>query len=228
MVRKTKEDTQQTYDALLNAAEQVFCEKGVSKSTLNDVACAAGMTRGAIYWHFKDKKELFHALCDRAFLPMETLLNEIMNSSIDDPIATIRRLNLHFIRQVTINPRQTKVFDIIFHRCEKTEEMAFFALEQEKRAECLSQMEVIMQAAVTHGRLPANTNTWIAMQAIHSYLIGLIHEWLIDTSAYDLEQHAEDLIDMFLAGLVARPPLQKNTAGSCTPPSIRPKSDRSL
>lgn len=209
MVRKTKEDTQKTYDALLNAAEQVFCEKGVSKSTLNDVACAAGMTRGAIYWHFKDKKELFHALCDRAFLPMETLLNEIMNSSIDDPIATIRRLNLHFIRQVTINPRQTKVFDIIFHRCEKTAEMQSFIQERNSRAECIDRIAKIFKEAVKKGALPANTDIAIAVQINHAFLIGLVHEWLIDPSAYDLSVHAETMIDVLMAGLVTRPPLIK-------------------
>lgn len=209
MVRKTKEDTQKTYDALLNAAEQVFCEKGVSKSTLNDVACAAGMTRGAIYWHFKDKKELFHALCDRAFLPMETLLNEIMNSSIDDPIATIRRLNLHFIRQVTINPRQTKVFDIIFHRCKKTAEMQSFIQERNSRAECIDRIAKIFKEAVKKGALPANTDIAIAVQINHAFLIGLVHEWLIDPSAYDLSVHAETMIDVLMAGLVTRPPLIK-------------------
>ncbi|MFZ6801427.1 TetR family transcriptional regulator [Undibacterium sp. Di24W] len=210
MVRKTKEDTQQTYEALLNAAELVFCEKGVSKTTLNDVAVAAGMTRGAIYWHFKDKKELFHALCDRAFLPMETLLTEITSSSIDDPIATIRRLNLHFLRQVTINPRQTKVFDIIFHRCEKTAEMQFFIQERESRAECIDKIAEIFKAAVAKGILPANTDIAIAVQINHAFLVGLVHEWLIDTSAYDLSAHAETMIDVLMAGLVARPPLLKS------------------
>ena len=62
MVRKTKEDTEQTYTALLDAAERVFKDKGVAAATLNDIAGAAGMTRGAIYWHFKDKEELFDAL----------------------------------------------------------------------------------------------------------------------------------------------------------------------
>lgn len=210
MVRKTKEDTQQTYEALLNAAEQVFCEKGVSKTTLNDVACAAGMTRGAIYWHFKDKKELFHALCDRAFLPMETLLNEISGSSIDEPIATIRRLNLHFLRQVTINPRQTKVFDIIFHRCEKTAEMQSFIQERESRAECIDQIAEIFKAAVAKGELPLNTDIAIAVQINHAFLVGLAHEWLIDPSAYDLSACAETMIDVLIAGLVTRPPLKKD------------------
>jgi hypothetical protein len=46
------------------------------------------------------------------------------------------------------------------------------------------------------------------MQAINGYLIGLIYEWLIDPTAYDLEQHAGSMIDICIAGLIARPPLK--------------------
>lgn len=209
MVRKTKEDTQQTYDALLDAAELVFCEKGVSNTTLNDVASAAGMTRGAIYWHFKDKKELFHALCDRAFLPIEILLNEITSTPIEDPMAAIRRLYVHFIQQATGNPRQTKVFDIVFHRCEKTAEMENFVEEREGKRECLNKVQEIFELAVKQGVLPADTDTWIAVQITHSFLIGLVHEWLIDTNAYDLSAHGEAMIDVMLAGLLAKPPRKR-------------------
>jgi len=209
MVRKTKEDTQQTYEALLNAAEHVFCEKGVSNTTLNDVACAAGMTRGAIYWHFKDKKELFHALCDRAFMPLEVMLNEITSNSIDDSMAAIRQLNLHFIAQVTANTRQTKMFDIIFHRCEKTAEMQSFIQERECRHECLDKIGDIFRAGVNKGVFPPDTDIQIAVQINHAFLIGLVHEWLLDPKAYDLAAHAEMMIDAVLFGLVNRPPRKK-------------------
>ncbi|BBB59691.1 TetR family transcriptional regulator [Undibacterium sp. KW1] len=209
MVRKTKEEAQETYNTLLDAAEKVFAEKGVTSTTLNDVASAAGMTRGAIYWHFKDKNALFQAMCDRAFLPMEALLNEIVSTPQKDPLAGIRQLNVHFLNLVTGNPRQQNVFDIIFHRCEKNSDLIFFSVESEKRVECLSKVQAMVQQAVNQGQLHPDTDTWIAMQAIHAYVIGIVHEWLEDSSAYCLMLHAEDMIDMFLAGLVARPPLKK-------------------
>ncbi|BBB65667.1 TetR family transcriptional regulator [Undibacterium sp. YM2] len=209
MVRKTKEEAQETYNTLLDAAEKVFAEKGVTSTTLNDVASAAGMTRGAIYWHFKDKNALFQAMCDRAFLPMEALLNEIVSTPHKDPLAGIRQLNVHFLNLVTGNARQQNVFDIIFHRCEKNSDLIFFSAESEKRVECLSKVQAMVQQAVDQGQLHPDTDTWIAMQAIHAYVIGIVHEWLEDSSAYCLMLHAEDMIDMFLAGLVARPPLKK-------------------
>lgn len=64
MVRKTKEETEKTRLSLLDAALRVFCDKGYVRSTLKDIAQEANVTRGAIYWHFKDKVALFEALSD--------------------------------------------------------------------------------------------------------------------------------------------------------------------
>jgi TetR/AcrR family acrAB operon transcriptional repressor len=208
MARKTKKEAQETHTALLNAAEDVFSTKGVTNTTLNDVACAAGMTRGAIYWHFKDKNALFQAMCDRAFLPMEALLNEISDAPQKDPIAALRQLNIHFLKLVSSDSRQRKVFDIIFHRSEKNVDLPYFETEKEKRTECLNKVQVIIDNAVASGQLPPETDTWIAMHANHSFLVGLIGEWLEDPNAYCINTHAEDMVDMFLSGLMTRPPLK--------------------
>lgn len=208
MVRKSKGESQATYSALLDAAEREFIDKGVTRTTLNDVAGAAGLTRGAIYWHFKDKSALFQAMCDRVFLPMQTMLNEIVATAGSDPLAALRQMMLHMLGTVTTNPQQKTVFDILFHHCEKNEEMAFFVNEKEKRGQCLAKMEQILQQAVAQGKLPPATDTWLAVQALNSYLIGMIYEWLVDPDAYDLGRHAPAMIDIFLTGLMARPPLK--------------------
>jgi len=54
-----------TRSLLLDAAEQVFAEKGFTAATLDDIAQAAGYTKGAIYKHFAAKEELFLAVSDR-------------------------------------------------------------------------------------------------------------------------------------------------------------------
>jgi TetR/AcrR family acrAB operon transcriptional repressor len=62
LVRRTKEEALATRHRLLDAAELLFQAQGVSRTTLNDIARQAGATRGAIYWHFKDKADLFNAM----------------------------------------------------------------------------------------------------------------------------------------------------------------------
>ena len=61
MARRTKAEAQATRNALIDAAERLFDSRGVSRTSLQDIAQAAGATRGAIYWHFKDKADLFNA-----------------------------------------------------------------------------------------------------------------------------------------------------------------------
>ena len=74
MVRRTKEEALETRNLLLDVAERVFNEKGVSRTSLADIAEAAGLTRGAIYWHFKNKSDLFDAMMERVTLPLEQLV----------------------------------------------------------------------------------------------------------------------------------------------------------
>lgn len=56
---------ERTRSLLLDAAEEVFSEKGFTTATLDDIAQAAGYTKGAIYKHFAAKDELFLAVSDR-------------------------------------------------------------------------------------------------------------------------------------------------------------------
>lgn len=53
-----------TRGLLLEAAEEVFAEKGFAAATLDDIAHAAGYTKGAIYKHFATKEELFLGVND--------------------------------------------------------------------------------------------------------------------------------------------------------------------
>ena len=57
-MRRTKEDSEQTREDILNASVRIFSEKGVSQATLDEIAKAANVTRGAIYWHFENKFQM--------------------------------------------------------------------------------------------------------------------------------------------------------------------------
>ncbi|MDR0458334.1 MAG: TetR family transcriptional regulator, partial [Burkholderiaceae bacterium] len=71
MARRTKEDAQATRAAVLDAAERVFLRRGVTRTSLAEIAQAAGVTRGAIYGHFRTKADLFTAMMGRVTQPLE-------------------------------------------------------------------------------------------------------------------------------------------------------------
>ena len=212
MVKKTREDALATREALLAAALQVYRERGVTHTRLADVAARAGVTRGAIYWHFKDKAQLFAAVCERGTLPVEALLAEASQNAQRDPLATVRQLAQMALTHLAGCADTQAMFDVIFHKCEFTEELApVVAKNDANRVACLSRVQVLFDQAVALGQLPPHTDTFLATQGLHAYMVGLMHEWVLNPGSYDLAACAEPLLDCYLSGLAVRPPV-------CRPP----------
>ena len=92
MARKTKEDAELTYHALLDAATALFIRQGIARTTLNNIAAEAGMTRGAIYWHFDNKDAVIQALWERNTSTLHTsFINELRNLDVNDPAGHFRK-----------------------------------------------------------------------------------------------------------------------------------------
>ncbi|HMB16316.1 MAG TPA: TetR family transcriptional regulator, partial [Pelovirga sp.] len=61
-MRRSKEEAQQTRKKIIEAAEDVFFHRGIARTTLEQIARAAGVTRGAIYWNFANKVDLINVV----------------------------------------------------------------------------------------------------------------------------------------------------------------------
>lgn len=207
MVRRTKEEALATRERLLDAAQRLFREHGVTRTSLAEVATAAGMTRGAVYWHFKDKADLFRAMCDRATMPLDASFDQAVQSASDDPLGTLRTLSIGALLQLATDARAQNVFEIVFHKSELVDELAGLATShKQERCACLAQIEDMIGHAARQGQLPADVDTALATQALHAYMVGIMHEWVLDPAAYDLADAAPAFIDLFLGGLAAKPP----------------------
>jgi len=211
MARRTKTEAAITREQLLDAAERVFRERGVSRTSLAEVAAAAGVTRGAVYWHFRDKADLFGAMCQRATLPLETMLETTGCAAQEDPLLALRALAIVALSRLATDPRSQAVFEVIF-QSELTDEMApIAARRQTERLECLSHVERVIEHAVALGQLPADTDAALATHALHAFIAGVMREWVHDPHAFDLASVAPALIDMMIAGLVVNPPRRAGT-----------------
>ena len=123
MARRTKEDAIATRNSLIDAAEGVFCEKGVTRASLSDIAQAAGATRGAIYWHFKDKVDLFGAMMDRVTLPLEQGFGALEESTCPDPVERLRAVLALVLHGVASDERTRRVFEIALYKVEYVGEL---------------------------------------------------------------------------------------------------------
>ena len=102
-MRKTAEDAERTRQAILDAAELLFLEEGIATATLERISRAAGVTRGAFYWHFKDKTELLRALQERADPPQAKMLRVAAEQRHADPLQLLETTSREFLREVEGN-----------------------------------------------------------------------------------------------------------------------------
>lgn len=213
MVRRTRDEALETRNRILDAAEQLFSEHGVSRTSLADIAQAAGVTRGAIYWHFRDKGELFTAMVDRVTLPMDEMVASMADTERQDPLASIRAAALYALERTTHDAQCQRVFDVVTHKCEYLHEMAAVKQRMAKMKEgCVHNAELGFRNAIKHGQLPAGVNARAAAVGLDALLHGLIVSWLANRDYFPLKRRAAELIDIYLNGL--RHPPAKRSARS--------------
>lgn len=212
-MRRTKAEAAVTREQLLDAAERVFLDQGVASTTLGEVAAAAGVTRGAVYWHFRDKADLLGALCERAAQPLDAIFDAKSGCPGADAFATLRATSIATLTHLARDARAQAVFGLVFQTCGTAGEMAPLASAQEREhGACLARVEQLVERSVGERALPADTDAALAARALHAYVTGIMQSWLRDRSAFDLADAAPGLIDAMLAGLRANPPRRQPAA----------------
>ena len=205
MARRTKEDAEETRHQLLEAAQRVFAENGVSRTSLQDIAQAAGVTRGAIYWHFKNKAELFNAMMDSAILPMEQTMQQIGHDAAQDPLLELERAMLQTLHSIESDARTRAIFEVATLKVEYVDEL--LAVKQ-RHVQCYlngtQQMQRSLEDAATRRAVTLAVPPAVAAQGLHALMVGLIHTWVLDSSAFKLVAVSQAVIGTYLAGLGLR------------------------
>jgi TetR/AcrR family acrAB operon transcriptional repressor len=201
MARRTKEEAEQTRLAIIAAARGVFQERGVTSTTLEHIAAAAGVTRGAIYWHFSNKHELFYAMREQVRLPMlERMESELLQEKQLAPLTRIEKF-MKALLDSTIGTEAARVtFEIMNFKCEYVGEIKHELDEMRNCYESmLKNLTQVYRQAAREGSLRAGLKP--EMLAIDSqlFLWGLARLWLIDTDGKLVRKQADKLIASHIA-----------------------------
>lgn len=202
-MRRTKEEAEQTRCDLLAAAERLFLEQGVAHTSLEQIARAAGVTRGALYWHFENKAKLFHAMLEQVRLPPEQLAEQLLAGSEHAPLLALRELCVKAMASLAQSPQKRRIFTILLHRCEFTDELRH---AQERHEAFINQFidlcTDLFEQAARQGQLQPGQSPRLAALALHGLVVGMFSDWLRDPRLFDAERDAPLMIDTLLRGLV--------------------------
>lgn len=195
-MRRTKSEALETRSALLDAAERVFMEKGVSQTTLTDIAKAAGVTRGAIYWHFADKAALFVEMQQRGCLPFEFFAALRPPHEPSDPLTELRSTALVALEYLATNEQSQRVCTILVLRCEYVGEMVEVARRMREAEDRMSESALIaFRQAEDRGELAEHWSPEDATRAYSCTMTGLVTDWLRSERSFDLPDNGRKVLD---------------------------------
>jgi len=207
MVRRTKEDAQATRAAVLDAAERVFLQRGVARTSLAEIAQAAGVTRGAIYGHFKDKAALFTAMMERVTLPLEAEFVRLAeaDAAAGDLLARLRERVQVAIGQIVHDEQTRRVAEIAMLRVEHVDELGELRTRRAQAVQtAVARLALILAKAARQRRqrLPAPATT--LARGLDALLFGLTHHWMLERG-FDLQAQARQAMDAYLRGIGLAP-----------------------
>lgn len=202
-MRRTKDEAAVTRATLLKTALTVFSSKGYSAATLDDVAKAAKMTRGAIYWHFKSKADLYNTLVEE----VSARGAAVVQQAIAEGGSLIEILRRVFVRQCALIEEDREARAVM--------ELALFktGLDPELQAGRKNQLEAgnaliegvaaAMQQGVAQSVLRNDIDPADMARAFLALENGVIQLWLASPRSFSLKASSETFADIFMEGVSA-------------------------
>ncbi|RZN22945.1 MULTISPECIES: acrEF/envCD operon transcriptional regulator [unclassified Escherichia] len=198
MAKRTKAEALKTRQELIETAIAQFAQYGVSKTTLNDIADAANVTRGAIYWHFENKAQLFNEMWLQQPSLRELIQERLTEGLEHDPFLQLREKLIVGLQYIAEIPRQQALLQILYHKCEFSDEMLAEAVIREKMGFNPQILREVLQACQQQGDIAKSLDLDVVMIIIDGAFSGIVQNWLMNIAGYDLYKQAPALVDNVL------------------------------
>lgn len=202
MVRKTKEEAQETRENILDAATKIFDERGIMQTSLEDIAVAAGVTRGAVYWHFKNKVDIFAALHERKHTSFMQIMADSLAATGTNPLGQLCETVIRLFEDLTEDNLQTcRIFAL---RCEYSGDFEPFLESYNKGDDDVLAMIVqFFEKASRQGALYEGADPKILATAFFCLINGIFNKYL-RSSRMDIRDMTRPMIEVFFCNIQAR------------------------
>ena len=193
MPKRTKEEAERTRRKILNAALDVFYEKGFVRTTLSDIAKKAGFTRGAIYWHFKDKVELFIALGEEISWNSLAEYENVPAQSLEE----IHHFILEYLMLFVKNDKFRRFYELSNYKTEWSEELKpVLTRDRNVVRDIIESLTKDFDRLKEKNMLKKSINSRQAAISICAFVEGLIGIWIFDPEMISLEREAKKFLDI--------------------------------
>jgi len=183
-------------EAIYQGAVAVLTEHGLNGTTMDRVAAAAGMAKGSLYNHFRDKHELLRFVYDRALAPMHEALDEILGSASPAPrkLESICRLWREYL------VKHHAVFEFFVN--DHAAQALLRDSEQTARSSGIKRIATIIQQGIEEGAFRRVAAGAVAEMFVGA-AIGMVEQEFASGVQRPVDEAVETLMDVFFHGLSA-------------------------
>ena len=207
MAKRTHEEAERTRQAILDSALRLFSRRGYESTSLSDIARFANVTRGAIYWHFKDKGEILVELCEGFCGDGKDSDLDYLKKAADpneaDPLGQLK---------------------MCFFRCNDDDRVQFFSSAlfglvgkimsgacgsdnvRERLTELFYKHDALVQQALENAvqkqQLPSDLNVALASEMLGVFFCGYI-TFLRDGNAKNIQTNFKQVVDIIFNSMIS-------------------------
>lgn len=199
MARKTKEEAQATREGILDAALACFHENGVANTSLAAIGQRAGYTRGAVYWHFKNKTEVLEAMINRERVPFIERLQRTCSPHRNTPILDLRSAMLVSLSELANEPHLRDMMEIMLRNDLSAESVAMQQLQHDSVEEEMAIFRRAFERARELDQLRDGVDTATASRILHAGLTGVLYSAMLEPGQFQLERDSREVMDAMLS-----------------------------
>ena len=226
-MKRTKAEAALTRDAIVEAALRCFDERGIAHATLDEIAAAAGVTKGAVYHHFEGKGAILHEIRERVSLPLlDTADTTLLAAGGRPALERLESFLTGLIEGIDACPRTRRALGVMQFKCEYVGDLrAELPSMLRKHHHLLEAFEGAYRQARAEGALRPGLSPELAALETALFLNGLVRLWLLDGTRDGVRAKARALIRAHIGSRVA--PVSGDPAAAPRPPGRRPAERRS-
>lgn len=203
-MRRTKEEAEHTRDELLKSAVQVFSEKGVARATLEEIAKGAGVTRGAVYWHFENKAQIFDALHECMYRPFLGAIFEGLEKDHPQPIEQLRDLWIKLFLDLEHDEQRKQTLTLFMRKCNYSGDLAPYKEQHlKKQEEIMRLFHDYFEKMKRVGKLPVDTHSRLLTEGMFCFMKGLLIEYLDEPEGFEIKTKGPELIGLFFKNIIS-------------------------
>lgn len=204
-VHKKKEQGLAKKQDITTAAEEVLFEKGAAATTIEQIAERANVTRGAIYWHFKNKNEILEQIIDKAAMPLLESLRAMLDKTQEVSLAHLRASNVQSILKIVRSREDARRLTIFLLKCEHTAEFQYLIDKQTQYHNEIREIYIAYLKKVEEQEGSLIKSPELIADALIFYSAGMLTQFFKEPQRIDIDRHITDYLDIFFLSLTNRP-----------------------